>query len=99
MLVSPSGHALVECWEEDGEWRGASSTHSFSASPSVAAACGSLPCLVNLSEVLETGQIPQRFFLSARACAGILRRAERRGKALPEALRAALEVVAADTPS
>jgi hypothetical protein len=45
----------------------------------------------SLSDVLETAEVPQRFFLSAKACAGILRRAERRGKALPPALEAALK--------
>ena len=47
--------------------------------------------LSSLSAVLETGNLPQRFFLSPKACAGILRRAEKRGKALPPALKAALE--------
>ncbi len=45
---------------------------------------------VTLSEVLETGPVPERYFLSAAACAGILRRAERRGKKLPAHLEAAL---------
>jgi hypothetical protein len=36
-----------------------------------------------LSEVLEDGSVPRRFYLSARACQGILRRAEKRGKQLP----------------
>jgi hypothetical protein len=43
-----------------------------------------------LSQVLERGSIPRRYFLSAKACAGILRRAEKRGKKLPEALERAL---------
>jgi hypothetical protein len=43
-----------------------------------------------LSDTLETGDVPQRFFLSAKACQGILRRAEKRGKALPDGLRNAL---------
>ena len=43
-----------------------------------------------LSDILETGIVPQRYFLSAKASSGILRRAEKRGKALPEALRDAL---------
>jgi hypothetical protein len=48
-----------------------------------------------LSDVLEaTGSVPQKFFLSRKACEGILRRAERRGKALPPALEAALRSVA-----
>ena len=50
--------------------------------------------LVSLSEVLEQGSIQERFFLSPRACAGILRRAEKRGKRLPEQLQRALETVA-----
>lgn len=48
----------------------------------------------SLSEILETGAIPQRYFLSPKACAGILRRAKKRGKELPPALRLALEAVA-----
>jgi hypothetical protein len=50
----------------------------------------------SLSDVLETQPLPQRFSLSAKACAGILRRAERRGKALPPMLKAALEQSAAN---
>jgi hypothetical protein len=45
---------------------------------------------------LETGDLPQRFFLSEKACAGILRRAEKRGKKLPEPLRLALNQVVGD---
>jgi hypothetical protein len=51
----------------------------------------------SLSDVLETGLVPQRFYLSAKACAGILRRAEKRGKELPPALLAALRSVAQGT--
>ncbi len=47
----------------------------------------------SLSAILETGDLPQRFFLSAKACAGILRRAKKRGRKLPEPLRLALERV------
>ena len=47
-------------------------------------------CLSSLSEVLETGEVPPRYFLSAEACTGILRRAEKRGKKLPEQLQHAL---------
>ena len=43
-----------------------------------------------LSDTLETGDLPRRFYLSPTACAGILRRAERRGKVLPPTLQAAL---------
>ncbi len=45
-----------------------------------------------LSQVLQDpALIPARFYLSAKACAGILRRAEARGKRLPAMLKAALE--------
>jgi DNA (cytosine-5)-methyltransferase 1 len=48
----------------------------------------------SLSQVLEKGSIPRRYFLSSTACAGILRRAEKRGKKLPAPLQAALMAVA-----
>jgi hypothetical protein len=67
--------------------RGGPSMPNISDWPNDAAVC-------SLSQVLETGSIPQRFFLSLKACAGILRRAEKRGKSLPAALQAALESVA-----
>jgi hypothetical protein len=51
----------------------------------------------SLSEILETGRIAPRYFLSPRACAGILRRAAKRGKKLPDLLAAALESVAGAT--
>jgi hypothetical protein len=46
-----------------------------------------------LSDTLETGVLPQRFFLSGTVCQGILRRAEKRGKTLPEQLHRALKSV------
>ena len=50
----------------------------------------------SLSEILETGPLPSRYYLSPKACRGILRRAEKRGKELPEALRLALLQVATE---
>ena len=47
-----------------------------------------------LSDVLETGKLQQKFYLSGRACLGILRRAEKRGKKLPDLLQVALETTA-----
>ena len=44
-----------------------------------------------LSDVLETGEVPDRYFLSPVACAGILRRAAARGKEMHPGLKAALE--------
>ena len=50
----------------------------------------------SLSDVLEDqATIPQKYYLSRKACAGILRRAEKRGKELPVALKTALESVVA----
>jgi hypothetical protein len=43
-----------------------------------------------LSQILEVNA-PEKYHLSAKACEGILRRAERRGKQLPEMLKVALE--------
>lgn len=43
-----------------------------------------------LSQILEPNA-PTKYYLSAKACRGILRRAEKRGKELPTMLREALE--------
>ena len=53
----------------------------------------------SLSDILETGDVPQRYFLSPTACRGILRRAEKRGKELPQLLAHALKAVAASEPT
>jgi hypothetical protein len=55
---------------------GACLTLATSESPSDAAAC-------SLSSILETGEHLRRYSLSPKACAGILRRAARRGRELP----------------
>jgi hypothetical protein len=48
----------------------------------------------SLSDILqETSDVPQQFFLSPKACAGIIRRAAGRGKTLPEPLGEALRQV------
>ncbi|MCE4552770.1 hypothetical protein, partial [Xanthomonas hortorum] len=59
------------------------STHNISASPNDVAVCF-------LWQVVDTTSIPQKYFLSPIACAGILRRAAKRGKCLPELLQAVL---------
>ncbi len=66
-------------------------TLSTSEWPSDAAVC-------SLSDVLETGEVPPKFYFSPKACRGILRRAEKRERELPKALREALAQVAAETP-
>jgi hypothetical protein len=53
----------------------------------------------SLSDILETGDLPQRYFLSAKACSGILRRAGKRGKDLPPPLAHALKAVADSVPT
>lgn len=46
-----------------------------------------------LTDVLQSDVLP-KYFLSAKAATGILRRAERRGKTLPAQLQAALTALA-----
>jgi hypothetical protein len=55
----------------------------------------------SLAQVLESPQdVAPKYLLSPRACAGILRRAERRGKELPPHLKAALQqAVAGGAPT
>jgi len=69
---------------------GGCSTPNFSEWPNDAAVC-------SLWQVLETGAVPRKYFLSAKACEGILRRAEKRGKELPEVLKSALLAVVSRT--
>jgi hypothetical protein len=57
--------------------------HSFGESPREENAS-------RLSQILEDAPHP-KYCLSEKACSGILRRAERRGKELPPMLREALE--------
>jgi len=53
----------------------------------------------SLSDILEPiGDVPQRYYLTPRACAGVLRRAEKRGRALHPLLAAALRAVASREP-
>lgn len=73
--------AYMTKWE-DGALLGAYTTHSFGESPSVDAG-------LRLSQILEDSP-HQKYYLSAKACEGILRRAERRGKELPPMLKEAL---------
>ena len=87
-----NGRTQVVCMVPKEQWRGESSTPNISEWPNDADVC-------SLSQVLETTSIPQRFFLSSTACAGILRRAEKRGKSLPPSLQAALQAVASGQTS
>lgn len=81
-LRPASGTPAGQYWEKAGLLLGEYSMHSFGESPSVAVES-------RLSQILEDNPHP-KYFLSAKACQGILRRAERRGKELPPMLKEAL---------
>lgn len=85
-----NGQTLVMCLATKEQSRGGSSMPNISEWPNAAAVC-------SLSQVLEKGSTPRKFFLSAKACAGILRRSEKRGRQLPPLLQTALERVAETT--
>ena len=70
-------------WEKVSALPGVSMTLNTGECPSAARES-------TLSQILEANA-PEKYFLSAKACAGILRRAEKRGKELPPMLKEALE--------
>lgn len=86
-LQGEGGSTPIAVWWPDQKepWRGGCLTPNGTEYPSEENVC-----LSWLWQALETGPVPTRFYLSANACRGILRRAERRGKKLPEMLEAAL---------
>ena len=82
-LKRGSGFLPDASWETVGVSHGEFSTLNFSERPSVAVES-------TLSQILEANA-PEKYWLSAKACAGILRRASKRGKKLPPMLKEALE--------
>lgn len=69
-------------WEDDGAWLGECMTRNTGECPNAAVES-------RLSQILEA--TPQeKYRLSGKACRGILRRAERLGKKLPEILERVL---------
>lgn len=76
------GAKLEQSLETDGLWRGDSWTVNISEWPSAES-------VSLLSSTLEVNA-PEKYYLSARACQGILTRASRRGKKLPDLLQTAL---------
>jgi len=84
-LRKENGITREPSWEMVGALPGVCTTLNFGESPNVARES-------TLSRILQEN-VPEKYFLSAKACAGILRRAERRGKELPEILKEALEEV------
>ena len=86
-LTPGHGNLLGESyWEMISPWRGGASTLNTGVSPSDAK--GS-----SLSQILQADP-PIKYYLSPKACMGILRRASERGKALPPKLERALRIQA-----
>lgn len=79
------GNLLGAYWETATVLPGGSSMHNTSESLRDAD-------VSSLSEVLQMNA-PEKYSLSAKACRGILRRAEKRGKELPDMLKEALTEV------
>ena len=83
LCLKKDGLQADASWETDGALLGEFSTHSFGESPKDGVES-------HVSQILEAEPRP-KYCLSAKACQGILNRAARRGKDLPEALKTALE--------
>ncbi len=89
-LRKGNGGFLGQSWEMDGLWLGELTTLNFGE-------CPSEDVESRLSWILEEIVHP-KYYLTAAACRGILRRAERRGKELPPELKEALEYQAEHYP-
>ena len=88
VIPEPSGGGVNGVKQEqlpvmDGLLRGDCLMLNIGESPSAAVES-------HLSWILEDN-VPQKYYLSAKACQGIMTRASRRGKELPEILKTALE--------
>ncbi len=78
-----AGQTQGRFWENPAPSHGDSLTLNIGESPSVVVES-------SLSQILEDNA-QEKYYLSPKACVGILHRAERRGKDLPPRLKAALE--------
>ena len=85
-LRTGAGNLLGAYWEMDTVLPGVSMMLNTGESPSVVKES-------TLSQILQAN-VPEKYCLSPRACRGILRRAEKRGKELPSMLKDALIEVA-----
>ena len=83
LLDIRSGGMQEPFWETVSPSHGGYLTHNFGESPNE-------ENVSTLSQILMAG-VPEKYYLSPKACQGILRRASVRGKELPEVLRLALE--------
>ena len=79
------------------DWRGGCLTCSMSAWTAFRTRYRNAETVCSLSDILETGDVPRKYYLSPKACSGILRRAEKRGKELPKVLEDALRQAARGT--
>lgn len=82
-LRAENGCGPEKSWETDSPSPGGSWTRNTGECPSVVRES-------TLWQILQE-DAPERYYLSAKACKGVLRRAELRGKKLPPMLREALE--------
>ena len=73
---------LTAIWETDGALRTELLMHNTGEYPNAAVES-------TLSQILQVN-VPEKYYLSPKACLGILRRASERGKQLPEVLQEAL---------
>ena len=85
-LRADAGNMLGPCWEKDPAWLGSPGMLNTSECPKSAAESF-------LSQILEAAA-PSKYSLSRKACLGILRRSDARGKPLPPALERALLIQA-----
>ena len=91
-LTPGAGNLLGESyWELTSPWRGESSTLNTGPAPRKDGVVSSL------SQILQEDP-PLKYYLTQKACLGILRRASERGKELPEKLKRALEIQAGIVP-
>lgn len=89
-LRSGAGNILGPYWEIDPPWLGCDGTLNTSECPKDAVES-------SLSAILQDN-VPSKYYLTSKACLGILRRAEERGKDLPEQLELALKAQAGLIP-
>ena len=85
-LRKDGGGGLVPLWETDIQSLGARWMRSIGDCPKDVEGSG-------LSQILED-DVPLKYYLSEKACLGILRRSEKRGQPLDPRLKAALQMQA-----
>jgi len=93
-----SGQTLGWLEADDAMLGGESSMLNISEAPREYFSCPNEEKGCGLSQILQKPEdVPKKYYLSAKACQGILRRAKERGKELPAPLKRALEQQAMST--